>query len=90
MKYSINPELIVFRYLESGSFRGFMPQALQHLKKFISLPDSDIYSWEVYTQHDIKLQQTKSSTKYSDIFLKYYYLLLYQPLVIPIKNFNLF
>ena len=56
---------IYLRYIESGSYRGFLPQAIEHLKKYISLPDCNIFPWEVYTQHDIKLQRTKSSYKNS-------------------------
>ena len=58
--------MLNFRYIESGEYTGYISQAIQHLRKYISVPESNILPWQVYTPHDIRLQCANSSYKTSN------------------------
>ena len=51
---------ILFRYFETGSYKGFLPTAIQYLKKHYSIHESNILPWQVYTPKDISLKLAKS------------------------------
>ena len=51
---------ILFRYIETGSYKGFLPTAMQYLKKHYSIHESKILPWQVYTPKDMSLQLARS------------------------------
>ena len=47
-------------HIETGSYKGFLPTAMQYLKKQHSIHESNILPWQVYTPKDMSLQLSKS------------------------------
>ena len=51
------------RYMETGEYQGFLPIALQHVKKQYNVLDVNILPWKLYTDKDIQLQDARVSSK---------------------------
>ena len=51
------------RYMETGEYQGFLPIALQHVKKHYNVLDVNILPWKLYTDRDIQLQDARVSSK---------------------------
>ena len=51
------------RYLGTGDYQGFLPIALQYVKKHYNVSDVNILSWKLYTDKDIQLQDARVSSK---------------------------
>ena len=46
------------RYMKTGEYQGFLPIALQHVKKHYNVHDVNILPWKLYTDKDIQLERT--------------------------------
>ena len=46
--------------METGEYQGFLPIALQHVKKHYNV---NILPWKLYTDKDIQLQDARVSSK---------------------------
>ena len=50
-------------YMETGDYQGFLPIALQYVKKHYNVHDVNILAWKLYTDKDIQLQDARVSSK---------------------------
>ena len=51
------------RYIETGDYQGFLPVALQYVKKHFNVCDVNILPRKLYTDKDIQLQDARVSSK---------------------------
>ena len=48
--------------MEIGNYKEFLPTALHFLKQYYNVPESNILPWQIYTQKDVQMQTTKTSS----------------------------
>ena len=60
-KIVFNP-LFLLKVFGNRKLQGFLPTALQFLKQYYNVPESNILPWQIYTQKDVQMQTTKTSS----------------------------
>ena len=50
---------LFIRYLETGSYSGFLDHILPLLKQQFSVPEVNILPWEIYTRKDLSMMRAK-------------------------------
>ena len=49
--------------METGDYEGFLPIAMQYVKKHYNVQDVNILPWKLYIDKDIQLQHARVSSK---------------------------